>query len=70
MQKGKKMIDRATDIAMLGSRSGRTVVPVPINKIQSVSPPVSPPKDQTLPTSTESGTNLMDTMKTLNTSLT
>ena len=70
MQKGKKMIDRATDIAMLGSRSGRTVVPVPINKIQSVSPPVSPPKEQTLPTSTESGTNLMDTMKTLNTSLT
>ena len=66
----QKSVDRATDVAMLGSKAGKTIVPVPINKIQSVSPPVSPPKEQTLPTSTESGTNLMDTMKTLNTSLT
>ena len=66
----QKQIDREKDLKVLNSKSGRTVVPVPINKIQSVSPPVSPPKEQTLPTSTESGTNLMDTMKTLNTSLT
>ena len=66
----QKSVDRATDVAMLGSKAGKTIVPVPINKIQSVSPPVSPPKEQTLPTSTESGTNFMDTMKTLNTSLT
>jgi len=66
----QKSVDRATDVAMLGSKAGKTIVPVPINKIQSVSPPVSPPKEQTLPTSTESGTNIMDTMKTLNTSLT
>ena len=66
----QKSVDRATDVAMLGSKAGKTIVPVPINKIQSVSPPVSPPQEQTLPTSTESGTNLMDTMKTLNTSLT
>ena len=66
----QKQIDREKDLKVLNSKSGRTVEPVPINKIQSVSPPVSPPKEQTLPTSTESGTNLMDTMKTLNTSLT
>ena len=66
----QKQIDREKDLKVLNSKSGRTVVPVPINKIQSVAPPVSPPKEQTLPTSTESGTNLMDTMKTLNTSLT
>ena len=66
----QKQIDREKDLKVLNSKSGRPVVPVPINKIQSVSPPVSPPKEQTLPTSTESGTNLMDTMKTLNTSLT
>ena len=66
----QKQIDREKDLKVLNSKSGRTVVPVPINKIQSVSPPVSPPKEQTLPTSTESGTNLMDTMKPLNTSLT
>ena len=66
----QKQIDREKDLKVLNSKSGKTVIPVPINKIQSVSPPVSPPKEQTLPTSTESGTNLMDTMKTLNTSLT
>ncbi len=66
----QKQIDREKDLKVLSSKSGKTVIPVPINKIQSVSPPVSPPKEQTLPTSTESGTNFMDTMKTLNTSLT
>ena len=68
----QKNVDRATDVAMLGSRSGRMIVPVPINKIQPIVPAVVPGGSQetTMNKPSESGSNIMDTMKTLNTSLT
>ena len=68
----QKNVDRATDVAMLGSRSGKTIVPVPINKIQPAIPAVVPGGSQetTMNKPSESGSNIMDTMKTLNTSLT
>ena len=66
----QKQIDREKDLKVLNSKSGKTVIPVPINKIQPITPAIAPPKQESMPTSTESGTNIMDTMKTLNTSLT
>ena len=67
----QKSVDRATDVAMLGSKSGKTIVPVPINKIQPAIPsPVGVTQGQTMSQPSESGSNIMDTMKTLNTSLT
>ena len=68
----QKNVDRATDVAMLGSRSGRMIVPVPINKIQPAIPAVVPggSQEKTMSQPSESGSNIMDTMKTLNTSLT
>ena len=67
----QKSVDRATDVAMLGSKSGKTIVPVPINKIQPAIPsPVGATQGQTMSQPSESGSNIMDTMKTLNTSLT
>ena len=68
----QKNVDRATDVAMLGSRSGKTIVPVPINKIQPAIPAVVPggSQENTMSQPSESGSNIMDTMKTLNTSLT
>ena len=68
----QKNVDRATDVAMLGSRSGKTIVPVPINKIQPAIPAVVPggSQEKTMSQPSESGSNIMDTMKTLNTSLT
>jgi len=68
----QKKIDRDKDFTMLGSRSGKTVVPVPINKIQPIVPSVVPggSEEKTMSGSSESGSNIMDTMKTLNTSLT
>ena len=67
----QKSVDRATDVAMLGSKAGKTIVPVPINKIQPAIPsPVGVTQGQTMSQPSESGSNIMDTMKTLNTSLT
>ena len=67
----QKSVDRATDVAMLGSKSGKTIVPVPINKIQPITPSAAGARSQekTMQPSA-SGSNIMDTMKTLNTSLT
>ena len=68
----QKKIDRDKDFTMLGSKSGRTIVPVPINKIQPIVPSVVPggSGEKTMSGSSESGSNIMDTVKTLNTSLT
>ena len=68
----QKQIDREKDLKVLNSKSGRTVVPVPINKIQPAIPAVVPggSQENTMSQPSESGSNIMDTMKTLNTSLT
>ena len=68
----QKQIDREKDLKVLNSKSGRTVVPVPINKIQPAIPAVVPggSQENTMRQPSESGSNIMDTMKTLNTSLT